>query len=610
MKSLKYLNKYLYKYKYRLILGVIFVAISNIFAIYPAQIIGEALDIVTQSDELREITKQSAEIDQNTSRGISFLASFTENMNLAQSLIFFALLVLGLSFLQGVFTFFTRQTLIIMSRLIEYDLKNEVYTHYQNLSMSFYKKNNTGDIMNRISEDVTRVRMYLGPGIMYTINLIVRFALVVGVMLSIDVELTIYVLTPLPILSLLIYYISNKINKSSEVVQRHLSILSTFSQESFSGIRIIKAFVKEKYMNNRLLEEAEAYKTKNLKLVKLEAFFQPIMMMLIGLSTILTIYIGGIKTINGEISIGNIAEFIIYVNMLTWPVTALGWVTSLVQRASASQKRINEFLLTKPDIINPTEETFEVKGKIEFKEVTFIYPESGTVALDKVSFEVHPSETLAIIGSTGSGKSTIADLICRLFDTTSGEVHIDGQNIKEINLNNLRSNIGYVPQEVFLFSDDIKSNISFGMLDERPSLADVQKAAKHADIHDNIMQFPKQYDTVLGERGITLSGGQKQRISIARAIIKEPNILIFDDCLSAVDTETEEKILQHLNQITVGKTTIIISHRISSVKDADKIIVLNAGKIIEQGNHDSLLKNKGVYYQTYQKQLLEEEIEQ
>src|SRR5690554_863947 len=469
MKSLKYLNKYLFKYKYRLILGIFFVVISNLFAIYPAQIIREAFDAVAHSEELQKVVDVSNVIDQKDTPKISFFTSFTEDMSLAQALLFFAGLVLAMALLQGVFTFFTRQTIIIMSRLIEYDLKNEIYTHYQDLSMSFYKTNNTGDIMNRISEDVSRVRMYLGPGIMYTINLVTRFALVVGVMISIDVELTIYALAPLPILSVLIYFVSNRINKKSEIVQRHLSGLSTFSQESFSGIRIIKAFVKEKYMNERLKEEAETYKDKNLNLVRLEAFFQPIMLMLIGLSTILTVYIGGIKTINGDISVGNIAEFIIYVNMLTWPVTALGWVTSLIQRAAASQKRINEFLQTTPDIQNPTEEPMDIKGKISFKNVSFVYPESGIVALNDVSFEVKPTKTIAIIGSTGSGKSTIADLICRLFDATSGEILIDDKNIKEINLNSLRSNIGYVPQEVFLFSDDIKSNIAFGMIEESVS---------------------------------------------------------------------------------------------------------------------------------------------
>jgi ATP-binding cassette subfamily B protein len=607
MKSLKYLNKYLWKYRFKLILGIFFVAISNVFAIYPAQIIREAFDAVAQSDELRAYIQQSGGKLPEFSKSDSFIASLTEGMDLKKALVFFAGLVLLMAFLKGIFTFFTRQTIIIMSRLIEFDLKNEIYQHYQELSMAFYKKNNTGDIMNRISEDVSRVRMYLGPGIMYTINLIALFVMVVSVMLSIDVELTLYALAPLPVLSILIYVISNKINQKSEVVQRQLSELSTFSQESFSGIRIIKAFVKEKYMNKVLKKEAEYYKDKNLDLVRLEAFFFPIMMMLIGLSTILTVYIGGMKAINGTITTGNIAEFIIYVNMLTWPVTALGWVTSLVQRAAASQTRINEFLETSSEIQNNTTEATEVKGKISFKDVSFVYPESGTRALNKINFEVNPGETLAIIGRTGSGKSTVADLICRLFDATEGEIRIDGTAIQEMNLNSLRSSIGYVPQEVFLFSDSISNNISFGITEEAIPLERIQEAAKQAAIHDNIVTFKDQYDTELGERGITLSGGQKQRISIARAIIDHPKILIFDDCLSAVDTETEEEILNNLKKLMAEATAIIISHRISSVKHANQILVLENGEIVERGTHQELMNLRGQYFETHQKQLLEEE---
>jgi ATP-binding cassette subfamily B protein len=612
--SLNYLNKYLRKYRYRLILGILFVAISNVFAIYPAQIIREAFNAVAKSDELQTVVKENPKqleaekiIQSEESPEVSFFTGMIEDMSLSEAMLFFAGLVLLMSVLSGLFTFFTRQTVIIMSRLIEYDLKNEIYDHYQELSMAFYKRNNTGDIMNRISEDVSRVRMYLGPGIMYTTNLVTRFVLVVAVMLSIDVELTLYALAPLPILSILIYYVSNQINMKSERVQAQLSQLSTFSQESFSGIRIIKSFVKEKYMNDSLKREAEDYKDKNLVLVKLEAFFFPIMMMLIGLSTILTVYIGGIKTIAGEIELGNIAEFIIYVNMLTWPVTALGWVTSLVQRAAASQTRINEFLETEPEIKNPTNEPIEIRGNIEFKDVSFVYPESGTRALDKVSFKVNAGETLAIVGKTGSGKSTIADLICRLFDATEGEILIDGKPIDQINLNALREEIGYVPQEVFLFSDSIKNNISFGIKEAELPFERIRQAAEDAAIHDNINDFPAKYETVLGERGITLSGGQKQRISIARAIIDNPKILIFDDCLSAVDTETEEKILNSLERIMKGRTSLIISHRLSSVKQADHILVMEEGKIVEQGKHKELLKLGGIYFETYQKQLLEEQ---
>lgn len=612
MKSLKYLNKYLWKYRFRLGLGIIFIAISNVFAIYPPQIVSEAFDAVANSEELRQVLDQDRLPQELKNTKETFLTPFIKDMSLKTSLLFIAALVLLMALLKGVFTFFMRQTIIVMSRIIEYELKNEIYEHYQMLSMSFYKKNNTGDIMNRISEDVSRVRMYLGPGIMYTLNLILLFAMVVPVMLNKSVELTLYALTPLPILSILIYIISSKINKKSEATQRQLSFLSTFSQESFSGIRIIKSFVKEKYMNQIMKKEAEEYKDKNLNLVKLEAFFFPVMMMLIGLSTILTVYMGSLmvietKGMENAISIGDIAAFIIYVNMLTWPVTALGWVTSLVQRAAASQTRINEFLETVPEIQNPTQTKTPITGKIEFKNVSFTYPESGTKAVQKVNFEISPGETLAVIGKTGSGKSTIADLVCRLFDTTDGEVLIDGKNINAINLNNLRSDIGYVPQEVFLFSSTIRENISFGLHDQNIPQEKIEDAAKKAAIHSNIETFKNKYETLLGERGITLSGGQKQRISIARAIINVPKILIFDDCLSAVDTETEEEILSNLKQIMKSSTSIIISHRISSVKHADKIIVLDEGAIIERGTHEELLSLKGQYFETYRKQLLEDE---
>lgn len=597
MKSLKHLNKYLWKYKNRLFLGIIFVAVSNVFGIYPAQIIRDAFDEVAKS------LSATPHLKETTSSGI--FSSFVENFSLQELLLFFAALVLLMALLKGIFTFFTRQTIIIMSRLIEYDLKNEIYQHYQELSMSFYKSNNTGDIMNRISEDVSRVRMYLGPGIMYSINLITLFVLVITVMLSINVKLTLFSLAPLPVLSVLIYVVSNKINSKSERVQRQLSFLTTMSQETFSGIRIIKSFVKEKYMSDTFDAESEKYKNTNLDLVRLEAFFFPIMMLLIGLSTILTIYIGGLEVIKGNITTGNIAEFVIYVNMLTWPVTAVGWVTSLTQRAAASQTRINEFLQTVPEIRNNNKQKSIINGEIVFENVRFVYPESGTEALSDINFRVKSGETLAIIGKTGSGKSTIADLICRLFDPTEGNIFIDGKDLRDVNLNQLRSNIGYVPQEVFLFSDSISNNIAFGYSQEQPDMEKIQKASGDAAILSNIIEFPNQFETQLGERGITLSGGQKQRVSIARAIIKEPKILIFDDCLSAVDTETEEEILNNLAGIMANSTTLIISHRISSVKQANKILVLDKGRIVEEGTHQELFDLKGLYYQTYQKQLLE-----
>lgn len=608
MKSLKHLNKYLVKYKFRLIFGILFITISNVFAIFPAQVIKEAFDAVRRHlDKTAELEGAVAKKSPVTEFTQEILGYFSKGMDLEASLVFFALVVIVMFFFKGLFSFLTRQTIIIMSRLIEYDLKNEIYNHYQELSMAFYKKNNTGDIMNRISEDVNKVRMYLGPAIMYTINLFVLFILVISIMLSINAKLTLYVLTPLPVLAVLIYYISQKINIKSEQVQRQLSNLSTRSQETFSGIRILKSFVREKRVADDFDRESEKYKELSLGLVRINAFFHPLMMLLIGLSTILTIYIGGLEVIDKNLTIGDIAAFVIYVNMLTWPVTALGWVTSLTQRAAASQKRINEFLHTEPEIQNQNYQPTPVNGSIEFRNVSFDYPDSGTRALNNVSFKVKPGETLAVIGKTGSGKSTIADLICRLFDTSDGEVHIDGENIKKLNLNDLRRDIGYVPQETFLFSDTIAQNIAFGDTSAKVDMDAVKNAAKDAVIYSSINDFPEKFNTHLGERGITLSGGQKQRVSIARAILHNPSILIFDDCLSAVDTETEEKILNNLKEVMKDKTTILTSHRISTVKKADHIIVLDKGNIIEEGNHKSLLKNGKLYAELYHKQQLEEQ---
>lgn len=597
MKSLWRLNKYFYKYRVRFLLGILFVTVSNLFAIFPAQIIRYAFDVVSETIDTYKLYE-----------GFEQKEMFYGLI--AKSLMWFGIIVLAMALLKGVFMFFMRQTIIIMSRLVEYDMKNELYDHYQKLNLAFFKRNNTGDLMARITEDVSKVRMYIGPAIMYSINLVVLFVLVISAMLMVSVKLTIYVLLPLPILSITIYVVSNLINKKSEEVQRQLSRLSTLAQETFSGIRVIKAYTREATILEDYTNESEMYKDKSLELVRINALFFPLMILLIGLSTLLTIYIGGLEAIKGNITTGNIAEFVIYINMLTWPVAAIGWVTSLVQRAAASQERLNEFLSIEPEIYNPTVEPLDLKGKIEFNHVSFVYPDSGIKALDDISFSIEPGKSLAIIGRTGSGKSTIAALITRLYDVTSGELLIDGQPINAINLDEYRKQIGSVPQEVFLFSDTIFGNIAFGVKDsdfERDLKVEVEEAAKNAAIYDNIVDFPAKFDTRVGERGITLSGGQKQRISIARAIVRNPKILIFDDCLSAVDTETEEEILSNLKRIMEGKTSIIISHRVSSVKDADEIIVLDEGQIMERGNHKQLLEKGGIYTDLYNKQVLEQE---
>lgn len=587
MKSLKSLNKYFYRYRGRLIIGVLFVTISVIFGIFPARFVRESFDVVEQA--IANYQGGAEDFDMNALRN---------------RLILYGVIIIGASLLKGAFMFFMRQTIIVVSRFIEYDLKNDIFDQYQKLSISFYKRNNTGDLMNRISEDVSRVRMYLGPAIMYTINVSISLLIIITLMFTINVRLTLYTLAPLPVLSYLIYYISNKINVKSEQVQRQLSSISTFVQEAFSGIRVLKAYVREKNSLDDFTKEANKYLAKNEELYRVNALFFPLMILLIGLSTILTVFIGGQETIKGNISAGNIAEFIIYVNMLTWPVASIGWVTSLVQRAAASQQRINEFLSVSPEITNPTNEPLNMKGNIRFENVSFTYPDTGIKALDNVSFEVEAGKSLAIIGRTGSGKSTIAALMGRLYDVDSGKITIDGKEIHTVNVYELRRSIGYVPQEAFLFSDTIARNIAFGVGDVPMDV--VERAAKNAEVHENITAFPDSYETKVGERGITLSGGQKQRVSIARAIIKDPRLLIFDDCLSAVDTETEENILNNLESVIDKKTTLIISHRISSVKNADHIIVLDKGSIIEQGKHDDLMKLDGYYQMIYEQQLSEE----
>lgn len=592
MKELKHLNKYLYKYRGLLLAGFVFIVISNWFGIFPAQIIRISIDLVTENIYLYQ-----------------FMEGFSVRENayqlFASILLGFGLTVLAVALIKGFFMFLMRQTMIVVSRHIEFDLKNEIYAHYQVLSLSFYRKNNTGDLMNRVSEDVSRVRMYIGPAIMYTANLAVLFILVITTMISINPGLTFFVLLPMPFLGLSVYYVTNIINHKSELIQEQLSRLSTFVQESFSGIRVLKAYVREEQSKANFAEESEHYRTRSLGLVKVQALFYPLILLLIGLSTLLTVYIGGKEVIQGTITPGNIAEFIVYVNMLTWPVTMVGWVTSLVQRAAASQKRINEFLKTEPEITWKKEETPALAGAIEFNNVSFHYPDTGIRALNNISFSVKPGKMLAILGRTGSGKSTIANLLTRMYDTDSGEILIDGKNIRDYDLQELRKQVGFVPQEVFLFSDTIFNNIAFGL--DNVWYDDVVQAAKDAVVYDNITAFPQGFETRIGERGITLSGGQKQRISIARALVKKPRILIFDDCLSAVDTKTEEDILRNLGLIMKGRTTVMISHRVSTVKNADHIIVLDQGQIIESGKHQELMNLKGHYSRLHEKQLLEEQ---
>jgi ATP-binding cassette subfamily B protein len=511
-----------------------------------------------------------------------------------------------LSLISGFFLFLMRQTIIVMSRLIEFDLKNEIYSHYQKLDFTFYKKNATGDLMNRISEDVSQVRMYLGPGIMYSINLVALSILIITQMVKISPYLTVFVLIPLPIMSFLIYKVSSKMNLMSKNVQVEQSMLSTLAQETFAGIRVVKAYSREKEAHEKFNATAEQYKTKSMKMVIFNAFFMPTIVFLIGLSTLLTIYIGGKLTYNHSISIGGIVAFIFFVNKLTWPFASIGWVTSINQRAAASQTRINEFLMTEPAIKNTSSEVFDFEGKIEFKNVSYTYENSGIIALNNISFTLNKGETLGVIGRTGSGKTTILNLLMRQLDVTSGELLIDGHSIKSINLDQFRGQTGIVPQDVFLFSDTITNNIKFGSNESSISMERVVESAKKAHVYDNIIAFPDQFETLLGERGVNLSGGQKQRISIARALIRDPKLLLLDDCLSAVDTETEEIILNHLKEEFKQRTSIIVSHRISSIRHANKLIVIDQGSIIESGTHESLLALNGVYAEMYTKQLADE----
>jgi ATP-binding cassette subfamily B protein len=581
MKELKHLNKYFLKYKTHLVLGILITIAARIFLLYTPRYIKQIFVVIEK-----------------------YMKGGVSEATIKSELTEVILYIVGAAIIGGILTFFMRQTIINVSRYIEYDLKNEIYEHYQKLSLNFYKKNRTGDLMNRITEDVGRVRMYAGPAIMYSINTIALFVIVIIYMINASPKLTLYTILPLPILSVIIYKLSREIHKRSTVVQEYLSKLSTFTQESFSGISVIKAYGIEPQTSSNFKTLAGESKEKQIDLTKVQAWFFPMMILLIGASNFLVIYFGGMEYINGEIeSIGTIAEFIIYVNMLTWPVATVGWVTSIVQQAEASQKRINEFLKIKPEITNQVSKHTPIDGDITFNNVSFTYDDTNIQALKGVSFSIEEGQTLAILGKTGSGKSTILDLIGRLYDVDSGSIKISNTEISQLNLTDLRNSIGYVPQDAFLFSDSIKTNIKFGNQDA--SDEDVIEAAKNAQVHKNIIKFNKGYDTVLGERGITLSGGQKQRVSIARAIIKNPKILLFDDCLSAVDTETEEKILKNLNKLSKGRTSIIVSHRVSSAKNADKIIVLEDGKIVQEGTHDSLINNEGYYKHLYLKQLSE-----
>ncbi len=591
MDELKHLNKYFLKYKWHLLFGILFVSINNIAGVYPPRIIRHAFNLVSENITYYQMF-DGFELQKDFYNLFSY------------GLIVFAVVVLFLALVKGLFMFLMRQTIIVMSRLIEYDLKNEIYGKYQLLSTSFYKRNQTGDLMSRVTEDVSHVRMYAGPAIMYTINLSILCTMLIIAMLSVSVKLTLLVLIPLPILSISIYYINSIINKKSQEIQAQLSEITSVAQETYAGIRVVKSYVQEENINNHFDYESELYKNKCLSLARVQAMFHPFMIALIGLSTIITIFYGGIEVINGKISAGNIAEFVIYVNMLTWPVTSIGWVATIIQRAAASQKRINAFLNEKVEIINGSIENVDLKGNIKFENVEFTYKDTGINAVNNVSFNINSGEKIAIVGHTGCGKTTIADLLLRMYDVSGGAILLDGINIEKYNLVKLREQIAYVPQDVFMFSDSVSNNIAFGK--NNASEEEIIQATKYADVYKDVQNLPEKFDTILGERGVNLSGGQKQRLSMARALIKDSSILILDDCLSAVDAETEKNILYSLRKYMSEKTAVIITHRISSLIDFDKILVFEDGKIIEQGTHKILMEKEGVYYDLYTKQEVEE----
>ena len=577
MNDLSSLNSYFIKYKWHFLGGILFVSLSTIFGTYQGIIVRKS------TNKIVSIIGHQATFDSKV---------FVE----------FALLIIGLAITSGLFMFLMRQTIIVMSRHIEYDQKNQIYSHYQSLDANFYKQQTTGDLMNRISEDVSKVRMYTGPAIMYIANTIVTSITILIFMLQVNYTLTLLVFFPLPILSFLIYKVSDLINKQSTSVQQELSKLTSQAQETFAAIRVIKAYNRELFFSDQMQQKNERYKKISLKLTAIESLFAPVMALMIGLSVLMTIWYGGKLVIANKIEPGNITEFILYVFRLTWPFASLGWITSLVQRAKASQKRINEFLNTKPIVTNSNFSIYPIIGDITFKNVSFVYPENQIKALENISFQLKSGQTLGITGLVGSGKSSILNLLTRQYDASEGEILIDNKNIKYHNLQLLRKNCGIVPQEVFLFSDTIYNNIAFGGQEKLVTQSEVELAAKQAGVYDNIVSFPEQFETIVGERGVTLSGGQKQRISIARAIINKPKLLIFDDCLSAVDSETEALILSNLKNEMKDKSSIIVSHRISSLKHADVIIYMNGGKIIETGTHDQLMALKKNYFQLNQLQ--------
>lgn len=576
MKELRYLNKYLYKYRTQLLLGFLITVIARIFSLVAPRLIGNSLTAVE-----------------------NFLEAETSDLsNIKEILLVNILIIIGTTLASGFFTFLMRQTIINVSRYIEFDLKNEVFWHYQRLTQRFYKNNRTGDLMNRISEDVGKVRMYVGPALMYSINTVSLFIIVISYMISIAPKLTLYTVLPLPILSITIYKLSRIINQKSTLVQEMLSKMSSFAQESFSGVAVIKSYNLQRQSTSDFTSLATETYEKNMDLVKVQAWFFPLMILLIGCSNLIVIFVGGNQYINGQLEIGVLAEFIIYVNMLTWPVAVVGWITSIVQQAEASQKRINTFLKEQPEIVSGHGVSEAIKGTIEFQNVSLIYPETGIKALDRVNLKIPAGSTLGIIGNIGSGKSTLLDTLVRLYDPSEGTIKIDGHDLNTFKLDNLRAAIGYVPQNAFLFSEQIDDNIRFG--NPKASKEDIIRATKKSVVHENIIQFKEGYKTLLGERGVTLSGGQIQRVSIARALIKEPQILLLDDCLSAVDTDTEEEILKHLKSVYKNKTTLIVSHRISSLKHADQIVVFENGKIVQQGRHTDLIGVDGYYKELFE----------